>query len=93
MSTMLSSRRFVEPVRPAVAAEEVKAGDRGLSLAVKAMVGGFIGLAAGAHFEVEILMAAGFLFLATAGLYLNGRFWAHMESKGHFKPGNFQRHD
>ena len=93
MSTMLSSRRFVEPVRPAVETVEAKTGDRGLSLAVKALVGGFAGLMAGAHFGIDVLMAAGFLFLTTAGLYLNGRFWARMESKGHFSPRYSQRYD
>jgi hypothetical protein len=61
MSTMLSSRRFVEPVRPAVGTAGAKTGDRGLSLAVKALVGGFAGLMAGAHFGIDVLMAAGFL--------------------------------
>jgi hypothetical protein len=86
---MLSSRRFVDSERLAVqkAAGAAVAGN-GVSTAVKVMLAGLLVLMGGAALEVDLLMAAGFLALATSGLYLNGQFWVHMEEKGFYKPGS-----
>lgn len=88
MSSLLSSRRFVESERLSV--QKTESSSKGITTAVGIMVGGFAVLMAGAAFDVELLMAAGFVALAGAGLYLNGMFWASMEDKGLFKPSNLK---
>jgi hypothetical protein len=85
---MLSSRRFVGSERLSV--QKTESSSNGITTAVGIMVGGFAGLVAGAALDVNLLMAAGFVALASAGLYLNGMFWASMEDKGFFKPSNLK---
>ena len=88
MSSMLSSRRFVGSERLSV--QKTESSSNGITTAVGIMVGGFAALVAGAALDVNLLMAAGFVALASSGLYLNGMFWASMEDKGYFKPSNLK---
>ncbi|MDR1535881.1 MAG: hypothetical protein LBU64_12440 [Planctomycetota bacterium] len=87
MSTVLSSRRFVGSERMAVKSGEAAGADRkNVSIAVVVLLAGFAALFLGAVGEINLLMCAGFIALATSGLFLNGMFWAHMQEKGLYRP-------
>ena len=90
MSTVLSSRRFIGSERMAVKSGETAEADRkSISIAVVVLLAGFAALFLGAVSEINLLMCAGFLALSTSGLFLNGMFWAYMQEKGLYHPGDY----